>query len=149
MNGDPNWVQVLEIMYEEGDYQSLDSLLQNYDLDLKVNEAQRKEGIGDMFDFEKGTTGLLLVISLQNLNKLGFITTFDEKDSETEVDFRPDTRFILTESGFQVVHDRKLQQRQRKVMDRTNKAYWIIALLTVVLAFGEAVNAAVALGYIG
>ena len=149
MDDDPNWIQVLEVMYDEGDFQTLDSLLNNYDFDFKLTEEQSKKGVDDIFDTELQTTGILLIIALQNLNKIGLITRFDKKDDKRGTNFKPDTRFMLTESGFQVIHDRKLQERQREVLDQTNKAYWIIAFLTVILAIGEAISAAAAFGYAG
>ena len=147
MNSDPNWIQILEIMYEEGDFQTVASLFENYDLDLKKTETQSAEGFGK--NFEGGMEdGLLLINTVQNMLKMGLITRFSD-DTEGSSGFDHETRFILTKSGFQIAHEKAQREQQRRIQEETNRAYWITVILTVVLAAGEAINAAIGLGFIG
>lgn len=147
MGDDPNWVQVLEVMYEEGDFQTVKSLNENYDINLQMSKVQSSGEFNE--DFNPGMqAGLLLINTIQNLEKVGLITRFSKEDETDRDGFKPDTRFILTEKGFQIAHDRKLQRREQDILDQTNKAYWIIGGLTVVLALGEVVNALSVFGFV-
>lgn len=147
MSDEPNWVQVLEVMYEEGDFQTLKSLNENYDFDIRMTKAQSSGEFNE--DFEPGMqAGIILINTIQNLEKVGLIKRFGEEDETEGEGFVPESRFILTDKGFQIAHDRKMQRREQDILNQTNKAYWIIGGLTVVLALGEAINAAVALGWV-